>query len=171
MSTFWLDEQYWDDIVAYWEDVVALADQAAAPVANAMAAYITERTRNITLRETSHAPGEWYRQGPRRPPAYSTGTLARGMFYKPASAGTGSRATAEVGNRVNYSRILEYGCVITPASKKMLHWKDSGSPVKGWFHEFLVVPPHPFIEPTFDSAIRDGSLFDVMVDEFRKYDP
>lgn len=88
------------------------------------------------------------------------------MVHTPASDGI--RATARVGNRVSYSRILEFGCVITPTNKKFLHWVDSGG---SWYHEFLVVKPHPFLEPTVDESIDDGSLRDEAVDAFEPYDP
>ncbi len=156
-----------EENVAAWDDVIADAKQGAAPTANAMASYIADRARTDTLRRSSHSPGEWHRARPGEPPAYSTGNLSRSMMYKPASRGL--RATAMVGNTADYSRILEFGCVVTPVSgKKFMHWTDSGG---SWYHKMLVVPPHPFLEPTTDESIRDGSLRDVAIDEFRKYDP
>jgi hypothetical protein len=153
--------------VAYLEAVLAKAKRGAAPTATAMARYIADRARTDTLRRSSHSPGEWHRTRPGEPPAYSSGNLSRSMTYKPASQGL--RATAMAGNAASYSRILEFGCVVTPVSgKKFMHWVDSGG---SWYHEMLVIPPHPFLEPTTDESIRDGSLRDVAIDEFRKYDP
>jgi hypothetical protein len=152
----------------FWKEVAAEARRGAAPTATAMAKYLAERARDVTLRQSSHAPGEWYRQGPRRPPAYATGTLARSMFFVPASSAGGGTAWAEVRNSAEYSRILEFGCVITPTNKKFMHWVDSRG---SWYHTLLVVPPHPFIEPTTDDSIRDGTLRYEAIDEFRKYDP
>jgi hypothetical protein len=131
-----------------------------------MARYLVERARNDTLLRSSHAKGSWHRTKGGEPPARASGNLARHMFYKPASAGI--RATAVLGNDAEHSRILEFGCVITPVNKKFLHWTDSGG---SWYHKFLVVPPHPFVSTTTDEAIRDGELRNAAVEAFAPYDP
>jgi phage gpG-like protein len=140
--------------------------QAASATATAMAKYIAWRTAEKTLRQSSHPPGAWHQTKAGRPPARASGNLARGMYYKPAYGGI--RGAALVGNKVDYSRILEFGCVVVPVHKRFMHWKDSGG---SWYHTILVVPPHPFLGPTTDEAIRDGELQRVAVEEFRKYDP
>jgi hypothetical protein len=146
--------------------VLDLARRGATATADAMAAYIVWRTAEITLRRTVHAPGEWYNQKAGEPPAYASGNLAESMFYKPASSGL--RASAMVGNKADYSRILEFGCVIVPVNKQFLHWTDS----KGsWYHKFLEVPAHPFLSPTTEESIDDGSLQEVAIEAFMKYDP
>jgi hypothetical protein len=150
----------------YWSEVVAKARLGAAPTANAMAKYIADRTAKKTLRRTSHAPGEWYRQKGGEPPAYASGNLSRSMYWTPAH--TGLRATAFVGNSAEYSRILEFGCVIVPTNKKFMHWTDTGG---SWYHEFLVMPPHPYLSPTVEEAIADGSLRDAAIEGFTPYDP
>lgn len=156
-----------DENIEVWKAVAATARQGAAPAATAMAKYIAERTAQDTLARSSHGSGAWHRTRPGEPPARSTGTLARGMFYK-ASYGSGSKASAWVGNRVDYSRILEYGCTIEPVGKKFLHWRDSGG---AWYHHFLESSPHPFLEPTVDESVDDGSLRDHAIEAFEPYDP
>jgi hypothetical protein len=151
-----------------WEAIAAKSKRGAAPTATAMAKYLADRTRYDTLTRSSHAPGSWHRTKAGEPPAYASGNLARGMMYIPASQGAVERATAYVGNRVDYSRILEFGCVIQPTNKKFLHWTDTGG---SWYHTFLVVPPHPFLEPTVDESIADGSLRDAAIEGFTPYDP
>lgn len=155
-----------EDNIAYLAEAIRIAEQGAAAAATAMARYIARRTAEDTLRRSSHSPGEWYRQRPGEPPAYASGNLARSMYYRPASGGL--RATALVGNKADYSRILEFGCVIYPVSKKYLHWKDSGG---SWYHTLLVVPAHPFLSTTVEEAIDDGSLQEVAIEAFRVYDP
>jgi hypothetical protein len=118
------------------------------------------------LQRTRHQKGEWYRQRPGEPPARASGALAQAMYFKPASGGL--RATALVGNDAPYSRILEFGCVITPVNRKFMHWTDSGG---SWYHTILVVPRHPFLSTTTDEAIEDGSLRQVAIDAFEPYDP
>jgi len=156
-----------EENIQYWADIAAKARGGAAAAATSMAKYIAWRTARDTLERSSHGSGAWHRTRPGEPPARSTGKLAKGMYYK-AAYGDGPRATAWVGNRVDYSRILEYGCVIEPANFEFLHWRDSGG---SWFHQFLESPPHPFLEPTVDESIDDGSLQDAAIEGFRPYDP
>jgi len=140
--------------------------QGAPPAANAMARYIADRTSKRTLTRISHPQGMWHRAKGGEPPAYASGELSRSMYWTPAH--TGLRATAFVGNSAEYSRILEFGCVIVPTSGKFLHWTDTGG---SWYHEFLVSPPHPFLGPTTEEAIRDGELQEAAVEGFLPYDP
>src|SRR5215472_4717171 len=155
-----------DEFIAWMEDVEALGRLAAPAVATAMAKYIRDRVRNDTLQRTRHNPGEWYRQRPGEPPARASGALIEAMFYKPAYGGL--RATALVGNKSPYGRILEYGCVIQPVNKKFMHWVDSGG---SWYHTILVVPAHPYLSTTVDEAIDDGGLRDAAIEAFIPYDP
>jgi hypothetical protein len=89
------------------------------------------------------------------------------MYFTPAY-GDGPRKTSYVGNRVDYSRILELGCVIEITNKEFLHWEDSGG---SWYHKFLISKPHPFLEPTVDESVDDGSLRDAAIEAFEPYDP
>jgi hypothetical protein len=154
--------------VEVWEAIVDRAKRGAGPAATAMAKYLADRARYDTLSRSSHGSGAWHQTKAGEPPAYASGKLSRGMFYVPAHSGYAPSATAWVRNSVEYSRILEFGCVIQPTNKKFLHWTDSGG---SWYHTFLVVPPHPFLEPTVDESIDDGSLRDAAVDGFEPYDP
>jgi hypothetical protein len=152
--------------LAYLEEVAEVSRRGPKAAATAMARWIRDRVARFTLRQSSHAPGEWYRQGPLRPPAYASGTLVRSMFFLPAHEGM--RATAVAGNDADYSRILEFGCVITPVNKKFLHWTDTGG---SWYHAMLVVPPHPYLAPTTMEAIESGDLQEQAIVAFSKYDP
>lgn len=150
-----------------WDAIVALAKKGAAPTATAMARFIAERTANDMLARSSHGSGAWHRTRPGEPPARGSGVLAKGMYYTPAY-GDGPLKTAWAGNRECYARALEFGSVLEPANGEFVHWKDSGG---SWFHEFLVLPPHPFLEPTLDESVDDGSLRDAAIDAFTPYDP
>jgi hypothetical protein len=89
------------------------------------------------------------------------------MWYSVAHGGM--RTSAMVGNSSDYGRILEFGCVITPVSGlKFMHWKDSGG---SWYHTMLVVQPHPYLAPSTEDVIRDGSLQDAAIDAFIPFDP
>lgn len=143
----------------------AQSPAAYADVANAMAAHIVERIQKITLRQSRHPTGSWHMARPNEPPATASGHLAKSMFYTPAHQSI--RATAIVGNEAEYSRILEFGCVIESFTRR-LHWMDSGG---NWYHEILFSPPHPYMEPTVDASMDDGSLRDAATEAFRPYDP
>jgi hypothetical protein len=155
-----------EEHLKYLEDALRLAEKGAQAAATAMAKYIAERTAEVTLRRYFHAPGEWYGGRPGEPPAYASGNLAEKMFYKPAYSGL--RATAMVGNSAEYSRILEFGCVITPKDHDFMHWEDSRG---SWYHPVLVVPPHPYLSTTTEEAIDDGELQEVAIEAFREFDP
>jgi hypothetical protein len=156
-----------EENVQIWWLVVEKAKQGVAPTATAMAKYLAERTANDTLQRTSHPAGMWYRQRPGEPPAMASGKLAESMFYTPAHRG-GLKATAYVGNSAEYSRILEYGCVIQPSSKEFSHWVDTGG---SWYHKLLISPPHPYLQPTVEEAMDDGGLRQAAIDAFTPYDP
>jgi hypothetical protein len=152
--------------IAYLEDLYLLAEKGAAAAATRMAEYIAWRTSNVTLRRYLHAPGEWYGARPGEPPAFASGALAESIYYIPAHDGL--RTSAIVTTDLEYSRILEFGCVITPKDHKFMHWVDSRG---SWYHPFLEVPEHPYLSSTTEEAINDGSLQEEVIEEFRKYDP
>ena len=151
--------------VEIWRAIAAKSRQGAKPTANAMADYIAWRTKEITLRRTLHPPGAYNQAKGGEAPAYGSGTLAKSMYV--SKAYDDIRATAYVRNSAPYSRITEFGCVIT-AHKEKLEWADSAG---RWYHWQLLHPPHPFLEPTVDEAIDDDSLRDEAIEAFKPYDP
>ena len=166
-----------EDNLAHWLQIEQRARLGAQAAAEAMARYIAERTADDTLRRTTHAPGAYFKAAPGAPPAMASGSLAKGMYWTPASGGPpasgGLRASAYAGNSARHAKLLEFGgCVLTPTSGKVMHWTDTGG---SWYHARLPAsgdyPPHPFIAPTTDEAIDDGTLRQVAIDAFREYDP
>ena len=160
-----------DEYIAWLEATIAKMEPGAPAMANAMAEYIADRVASDTLRRTAHAPGAYFKSRPGAPPASASGNLARSMFTRPASGGM--RSTAYVGNNAKYAKLLEHGgCVLKPTSGKVMHWTDSGG---SWFHARLPAagetPAHPFLQPTVEDAIADGSLTRVAIDAFLPYDP
>jgi hypothetical protein len=154
--------------VAYLRGVLELAEQGAQGVATDMARYITWRVKNITLRRTYHSPGEWYRARPGEPPAYASGTLADSIYFRPAYPGLRASALVQVDPDLPYGRILEFGCVVSPTYYSLMHWKDTGG---SWYHPVLTVEAHPYLGPTTEEAIDDGSLEEVAIEAFREFDP
>ena len=160
-----------DEYIAWLEAAIAKMELGAPAMANAMAEYIADRVASDTLRRTTHAPGAYFKSRPGAPPASASGNLARSMFTTPASAGL--RSTAQVGNNAKYAKLLEHGgCVLQPTSRKVMHWTDSGG---SWYHARLPAtgetPAHPFLQPTVEEAIADGSLTRVALEAFLPYDP
>ena len=159
--------------IAYLEAILARARLGAAAAASAMAEYIADRVVTDTLTQTTHAPGAYHKARPGAPPATASGSLAKGMYYTPASGEL--RATAYVGNTARHAKLMEFGgCVLQPTGGKTMKWKDTGRATH-WHHVRLPVdgefPAHPFLEPTTDETIDDGSLRQVAIDAFREYDP
>ena len=163
-----------EENLTQWLQIEALARLGAAAAAEAMAKYIAERTANDTLRRNKHASGVYHKARPGAPPAYSSGSLAKGMYWTPASGGL--RASAYVGNSARHARLMEFGgCVLQPTDGKTMKWKDTGRK-EPWHHARLPsdsseFPEHPFLGPTTDEAIDDGELQQVAIDAFREYDP
>jgi len=162
-----------EENIGYLEAILARARLGAAATAEAMARYIAERVVDDTLTQTTHAPGAYHKARPGAPPATASGSLAKGMYWTPASGGL--RATAYVGNTARHARLLEFGgCVLRPSGGKTMKWKDTGREAH-WHHAVLPVdgefPAHPFLGPTTDEAIDDGELQRVAVEAFREYDP
>jgi hypothetical protein len=154
------------DNVTQWRKIAAKSRLGAKPTANAMAEYIAWRAKEITLRRTLHPPGAYNRAKGGESPAYGSGTLARAMYV--TRAYDDRLATAYVRNSAPYSRITEFGCVVSAEGKDKLHWADSAG---SWFHTVLKHEDHPFLEPTVDESIDDGSLRDEAIDAFIPYDP
>ena len=164
-----------EEYIAWLEAAIEKMEYGAAAMADAMARYLAERTADDTLRRTTHSPGTYYKARPGAPPAYVSGTLAKSMFVTPASASRGARATAYVGNNARQAKLMEFGgCVLQPTDGKTMKWKDTGRD-RPWHHRRLPVdgefPAHPFLAPTVQEAIDDGSLTRVAIDAFRPYDP
>lgn len=161
-----------------WENVDLLrrirarAAKGAPAAAEAMAKHVADRTANVTLRRTAHAPGQYWKAAPGAPPASASGALAAGMYATRAKGGR--MPTAYAGNSALHAQLLEFGgCKLEPSGAGMMTWHDSGG---WWSHHKLPLgddsfPEHPFLRPTVREAIEDGSLLQAAIDAFRKYDP
>jgi hypothetical protein len=160
------------EYIDWLEKAIAQMELGAEAMANAMAKYIAERVEYDTLRQVTHAPGTYYRARPGAPPAYVSGSLAKGTYWTPAASVPGAKATAYVGNSARHAALQEFGgCVLKPARGKTMKWKDTGRK-EPWHHAQLPeFPAHPFLAPTVQDAIDDGSLRRVAIDAFRPYDP
>lgn len=138
------------------------AANAVTPAATAMASGFQDRVTRVTLRETFHPPGEFYKQVPGHPPAYASGSLARSIFMTPAHGSI--RASASVGTTLKYAAIQEWGGWTEPRTHKFMHWRNP----MPWWKKRVVIPEHPYFRPTTEAMIRDGSLTRLAMDAFYK---
>jgi phage gpG-like protein len=139
---------------AYLRALHDVAAGAVAPAATAMAKEFRGRVANVTLKETAHPPGQFWKAFDGRPPAYASGNLARSIKVTPA-AGTTVRARAFVGAYANYAGIQERGGFTWPRNSAYMHWVNSQGP---WWKKRVFIPAHPFFEPTVRDMTWDGSL-------------
>lgn len=149
-----------EENVAYWKTLLGTVADSASDVANAMASTFSDRVRNATLKETAHPVGEFYKAPAGRPPAYVTGNLARSIIRTPAFGGI--RATGTVGAFARYAAIQEFGG-FTWGDHGFMHWRNSAGE---WFMRTVYVPEHPYMRPTLEAVIRDGSLVGSAIDAF-----
>ncbi len=162
-------EQY----LAWLDEVEAKERQAARAVAEAMARHVADRIRDETLRRRRTAPGQYYKAKRGDPPAWGTGALADSIYSTRGSGGD-LRASAEVGSTDKRAALFEFGgCVLQPGDPgSVMKWRDS----RGWWsHHRLPLsgtwPEHPFLRPTVEEVIDDGSLREAAIRAFLPYDP
>jgi hypothetical protein len=149
-----------NDLSAYLEGLRDAAAEAAVPAADAMAGGVRDRIVHVTLRETIHPPGVFFRAVMGRPPAYASGNLAMSIRATPAFGGV--RATAGVGASARYAAIQEWGGTTWPSNSEFMHWRNP----RPWWKKVVTVPEHPYFRPTVESMIRDGSLTRLAADAF-----
>lgn len=136
---------------------------AAVPAADAMAETFQNRVQNFTLRQSTHPPGMFWKATEGRPPAYASGNLARSIVRTPAHGGI--RASAMVGATAVYAALQEFGGDTWPSRGSYMHWTNTRGP---WWMKLVTVPEHPYMRPTVEQTIRDGSLTRSAISAFEK---
>lgn len=133
----------------------ALEARGAAAAANAMANEFHAELVDVTLRKSTHGPGEVTTSRPGEPPALVTGTLRRSARIVPAAA-AGSRAVAAVRVGVAYARIQERGGTVTAKRKPYLRFQY---PAGSWHSVRSVkLPARPYMAPTLALLLATGRL-------------
>ncbi len=112
--------------------------QACRTGADRAALLVASETKK-TLTTSSHRPGTPTPSRPGEPPSLITGTLRRSMKTVPAVAISESAWKSQVGPTAIYSRIQELG-------------GDTG---------WSVLPPRPYLAPTLERLVADGTLWAV----------
>lgn len=132
----------------------ALQARGAAAAANAMANEFHAELVDVTLRRTTHDPGDVTTSRPGEPPALVTGTLRRSARVVPALA-AGPRAVASVRVGAVYARIQEKGGKVTVKKKPYLKFPYGGS----WHSvKSVKLPARPYMAPTLAVLLATGRL-------------
>lgn len=150
------------DLPAYLKALQNAAANASTPAANAMASGFQDRVQNVTLKKAAHPPFTFYKATPGQPPAYASGRLARSIVMTPAH-GT-IRSSATVGTHLVYSAIQEWGGWTEPRRALYMHWRNP----RPWWKKHVDIPEHPYMRPTVEAMIRDGTLTRLAADAFYK---
>jgi hypothetical protein len=144
----------------------ALRDRAAVsapPTVMAMADSYQERVSRVTLRRYSHSFGTKTDSPPGQPPAWVLGALARSVTSVPG-ASSGMVATARVGPHTIYARLQELGGVVRPHGHPFLRFR--GLDGEWVYKRSVTVPARPYMRPTLEDMILDGSLTRAAAERF-----
>ena len=152
-----------EENLAFWKAVRDQATGAAKPAADGMTETFKDAVGR-TLRLSAHAPmpagpphsipyGIFHKAAPGAPPAYATGNLARSIIRTPASGGLVSSAL--VGATAVYAALQEWGGVTWASSSAYMRWRNDRGV---WRKRSVTVPEHPYMRPTVDRTVADGSL-------------
>lgn len=156
------------DEASYLEYLQRLVASAAAGEVNGMAKTFQDRVKNVTLKRIMHPPNMYWEAPEGEPPAYASGNLARSILMK-SSYNTPSNvlgeAQASVYATAIYAALQEWGGSTWPNRGQYMHWRNTRGP---WWKKLVDVPEHPYMRPTLEAVIRDGSLQRSAIDAFVK---
>lgn len=139
------------------------AAQAAPVAVMGMADAYQERVTRVTLRRYSHSYGTKTDSPPGQPPAWVLGALARSVTSV-LGRSSGTHATARVRPNTIYARLQELGGVVRPHGHPFLRFRGLDGE---WVYKRSVrVPPRPYMRPTTETMIADGSLTRAAAEAF-----
>jgi hypothetical protein len=133
VSLAWHGVSEWN---AAMEQLVVRANKACERGANNAAKLVATETKK-KLTTTTHRKGTPTPSRPGQPPSLVTGTLRRGVIIVPAKPVGGTAWASQVGPTSVYARVQELG-------------GDTGR---------AVLPARPYLAPSVDKLIGDGSLW------------
>jgi len=144
----------------------ALRDKAATAAPDcvmAIADTYRDHLKNVTLRQSFAAPGQFGTPAPRGgPPAWRTGELARSVTSV-LGASSGLTARATVAPHTIYAATQERGGVHEPVRARYMHWVNDGGE---WFKKRVSIPERPYMGPALDQCIANGSLVESAMEAF-----
>lgn len=138
---------------AHLKYLQTLVARAAPAEANAMGQRFQTRVK-LTLSEVAHPAGIFWKAPPGRPPAYASGVLRESIVLVSAY-GSSVSASSSVYALAIYAALQEYGGSTWPNRSRYMHWVNSAGP---WWKKRVTVPEHPYMRPSLEACIRDGSL-------------
>lgn len=143
-----------DQLPAMFEAIQARVNDAAGTVVLGLAYSYQARVQGVTLRLHSHGVDLKTNAPPGGPPAWVLGNLARSVEVKPIVT-QGPVAIASVAPHVVYARLQELGGHIYPKRHRFLRFPLNG---RIYYKEHVYVPPRPYMRPTTDAMVADGSF-------------
>ena len=134
---------------------------AAAPgMADAMGGVHERRMKDL-LSRSFHAPVTWTPAPAGGPPALMTGRLRASVTAAPGLRG-GARASSLAGPDTIYAGTHEYGAPGRQGEPYMWLWVRYVGPsevrARGWVRGTVNIPARPYVRPSRDQVIADGSV-------------
>jgi phage gpG-like protein len=150
-----------DEVVAYLEAIRDKAAKAAPACALAMGKVHQDYVQNVTLTRFQSVPVSQTPSPPGAPPASMTGTLRRSITCT-RGAGGGMHASAVVGPHTIYAATQEWGDEDRRGNPRMWLWLHYIGPYevkrRGWVKERVKIPARPYMRPSRDDVIANGSV-------------
>jgi hypothetical protein len=143
-----------DQVPGLLEAISARVNDAAGPAVLGMANAYQARVSGVTLRTFFNAEDMPTPSPVGSPPAWVSGTLARSVHVFDEQLG-GPVASAKVAPDTIYARIQELGGVIRPIRFRYLRFPYDG---RIWYKKSVKLNPHPYMRPTTEAMVADGSL-------------
>ena len=148
-----------DELVVFLEAIRDKAAKAAPDAAMAMGKVHQGQLQNVTLARYQSVPVSQTPSPPGSPPASMTGNLRRSVTCV-RGAGGGMHASSLVGPHTIYAVTQEWGEVHT-GNPRMWLWLKYIGPYevkkRGWVKERVKIPARPFVRPSRDAVLANGS--------------
>ena len=151
-----------DEFIAKMKELELRTMASSPAVAAAMGRAFHDRLVNVTLRRYVHPMYVRTQSPPGSTPAFVSGELAYSVTMD-VRGGAGGSARAYVGPHTIYAGVQEFGGEMHARPGGFMRWYMDG---RWWFKKHVEVPARPYIRPTRDEMIADGSLHRVAVATF-----
>jgi phage gpG-like protein len=149
-----------DELPAFLGAIRDRAAKAAPPAALAMGLVHQRYVTGVTLARAAHAPVTQTPSPPGDPPAIMTGTLRRSITCV-RGAGGGMHASSLVAPHTIYAATQEWGGV-HHGNPHMWLWLRYIGPEevrrRGWVKRTVTIPARPYMRPSRDAVIGNGSV-------------
>ena len=148
-----------DEAIAYMQLIMERASRAAPACAMAMGETHRDYMQNVTLSRFQSVPVSQTPSPRGAPPASMTGTLRRSVTCVRGPGG-GMNASALTGPNTIYAATQEWGQVHTGKPRMWLWLRYIGAyevRSRGWVKRTVDIPERPYIRPSRDAVIANGS--------------